>query len=182
MRRRAAWRILQLLLVFVGAAAFAVTAGNPAVASTNWTTAPALVAQAEPPPGEQPAAPDSGVSGELSPKPEDNLPAAKSDSTAAPPDSVSTAPPDSTTTAPPDSTSAAPADSSSTGATIKPNSALSDTLQFLPPPGSQTGIEPKAGGTPAAPKQRTGLLGIHPIAILFGLAVLNYFIIKAVTN
>jgi len=135
-----------------------------------------LIAQTEPPPGEQPAEPDSGSSGERYPKPEDHLPTTKADSTAARPDSVSTVPSD--------STSAGPADSSAAGTTFKPKgSALPDTLQFLPPPGSQKGGEPKAGGAAEAlPKQRVGILGIHPIAILLGIAVLNYFIIKAVTH
>src|SRR5882672_5518239 len=103
MRRRAAWRLLQQLLVFVVAVACGATTGYPAHASTSGAAASALIAQTEPPPGEQPAEPDSGSSGELYPKPEDHLPTTKADSTAARPDSVSTVPSDSTSAGPADS-------------------------------------------------------------------------------
>jgi hypothetical protein len=101
---------------------------------------------------------------------------AKADSSAVPPDSTAAAAPDSAAAAQPDSTAA--------GTTFKPKgSALPDTLEFLPPPGSPAGGAAKPGdAAPAAPKQRVGLLGIHPIAILFGIAALHYFIIKAVSN
>ena len=102
--------------------------------------------------------------------------AARRDSTAARPDSVSTAPSD--------STSFVPTDSSGAGTTFKPkgSSVLPDTLQFLPPPGSHTAGGTKTGGAAEKPKERTGLFGLTPIAILLSIAVLNYFIIKAVTH
>jgi hypothetical protein len=120
--------------------------------------------------------------------PSDSVPtAAKPDSfpNAAPTDSVpAPAPPDTVRTAAPDTISTVPADTSAASATIKPKgtSILPDTLEFLPP-GSQAGAQPKgAGAAPAAPKQRVGLLGIHPVAILFGLAALSYFVVKAATD
>ena len=165
-------RLPNFLLALVIAAAWAVSNCSPVVASTGASTAPAVMAQAEPPPGEQPVEPDSSA---VSPN---SVPTAPADST-------STAPPDSVPSARPDSTSAAPPDSSATGAKAVPKqSVLPDTLQFLPPPGSQTG-EPMAGGaagTPAPPKQRVGLFGLTPIVILIGIAALHYFVIKAVSN
>ena len=151
------------LLAIVVVAAWAVMIGAPAPASTGASAAPA---QAEPPPGGAPGTPGSS---------------------AVSPDSVSTAPPDSVSGARADSTAAVPPDSSaaSTKAAAK-QSVLPDTLEFLPPPGSQTGSEPKAGGAvgpPAPPpKQRVGLFGLTPIVILIGIAALHYFVIKAVAN
>ena len=131
MRRRAAWRLLQLLLVFAVAVAYGARNGGGARAST------------------------SGV-------------VAKADSTAARSDS----------------TSIVPADSSGAGTTFKPkgSSVLPDTLQFLPPPGSKAAGEPKTGEAAAKPKEKGSLFGLTPIAILLGIAVLNYFIIRAVTH
>lgn len=66
-----------------------------------------------------------------------------------------------------------------------------DTLSLptTTPPATNSAAGPAVVGAHAAPppaaappKPRTGILGIHPIAILFGLAALNYFIIKAATN
>ncbi|HYR69676.1 MAG TPA: hypothetical protein VER77_07310 [Candidatus Dormibacteraeota bacterium] len=116
--------------------------------------------------------------------------AARTDSTAARPDSTAARPgstaarSDSVSTIQSDSTSTVPADSSGAGTTFKPkgSSVLPDTLQFLPPPGSKTGGEPKTGDAAAKPKERGGLFGLTPIAILLGIAVLNYFIIRAVTH
>lgn len=160
------------------AVAWIVNHSGAAHASTSGPAAVAATGQTEPPTGGQPANPDS-ASGDFFPGPADNPPSAKADSSAAAPDSVATAPPDSTT--------GTPADSAATSTKYKQsNSALPDTLQFLPPPGSTTGSGTKAGGgtesKPAAPKERVGFLGVHPIAILFGLAVLHYFIIKAVSD
>ena len=59
---------------------------------------------------------------------------------------------------------------------------LPDTLEFLPPPGTKTGGAPKAGEGAAKPKERTGLFGLTPIAILLSIAVLNFFVVKAVTK
>ena len=145
------------------AVAWAVNDSMFARASTSGSAAMAAIGQTEPPTGGQPANPDSG-------------------SSAVRPDSVSAVPRDTTSAAPPDTTSSAP---DSVGVGVKPSqSALPDTLQFLPPPGSTTGGGGKPGVTdkPTAPKERTGILGIHPIVILLGVAVLNYFIIKAVTD
>ena len=61
--------------------------------------------------------------------------------------------------------------------TLRATSAPPETL-FAPAP---HGIGPRA--TPPVsppPKQRTGIWGVHPIAILLGLAVLHYFITKSV--
>jgi len=162
-------RLPNFLLALVIAAAWAVSNCSPVVASTGASTAPTVVAQAEPPPGEQPVGPDSSA---VSPN---SVPTAPADSTSsAPRDSISSAGLDSTSTVLPDS--------SATSAKVVPKqSALSDTLQFLPPPGSQT-ADPKAGGAAAPPKQRAGLFGLTPIVILIGIAALHYFVIKAVSD
>ena len=163
MRRRAAWRLPQHLLVFVVAVACSASNGNAACASTSGAAAMADSTVGRP--DSTAARPDST--------------AARPDSTVGRPDSTA-ARPDSVSAVPSDSTSTVPADSSGAGTTFKPkgSSVLPDTLQFLPPPGSQT----KAGEAAAKPKERTGLLGLTPIVILLGLAVLNYFIIKAVSH
>lgn len=64
-----------------------------------------------------------------------------------------------------------------------------DTLSLPTTTPTNSSAGPAVGGAHAAPppaaappKPRTGLLGIHPIAILLGLAALNYFIVKAATN
>lgn len=61
--------------------------------------------------------------------------------------------------------------------TLRATSARPETL-FAPPP---HGIGPKPT-TPAAaqPKQRTGIWGVSPIAILLALAVVHYFVTKSV--
>lgn len=61
--------------------------------------------------------------------------------------------------------------------TLRATSARPETL-FAPPP---HGVGPKPT-TPAAatPKQRTGIWGVSPIAILLALAVVHYFVTKSV--
>lgn len=56
-----------------------------------------------------------------------------------------------------------------------------DTLRLTP--SATDGTARPSSTTPAAPpKARSGVLGLHPAAILIGLAVLQYFIIKAATD
>lgn len=145
-------RLLLFILAFVIGVAWALTTYVPALASTS-----------------------AGA---------DSLAVPPDSTAAAQPDSIAAAAPDSAAAAQPDSAAAAPPDSAETGTTFKPKgSALPDTLEFLPPPGSHAGGAAKPGDAgPVAPKPRTGFLGIHPIAILFGIAALHYFIIKAVSN
>lgn len=82
-----------------------------------------------------------------------------------------------------DSTSGALPDSMEVNTKSKPaQSALPDTLQFLPPPGTQTGGEAKPANAPAPPKERKGIWGLTPIAILLAIAVLHFFIIKLASN
>jgi hypothetical protein len=64
-----------------------------------------------------------------------------------------------------------------------------DTLSLPTTTPTNSAAGPAVGGAHAAPppaaappKPRTGILGVHPIAILLGLAALNYFIVKAATN
>ncbi len=175
MRRRAAWRLLQHFLVFVVAVACDASGGNAADASTAAAKADSTTAR---PDSISTARHDS-----TSAQP-DSVPTARPDSTTTRRDSTPTARPDSISTAPSESTSVVPADTSGAGTPVKPkgSSVLADTLQFLPPPGAQTGGEPKAGGAPEKPKERVGLFGLTPIVILFGIAAINYFIIKAVTH
>ncbi len=154
-------RLLQFFLCFAGVVACVATVSAIAYASTSAST-------------------DSSAA-----RP-DSVSTARADSVStARPGSVSAARADSVTAVPPDSTSGALPDSVARNAK-SPQSVLPDTLQFLPPPGSQTGgTKPGEGtGTTAAgaPKERTGIWGIAPIAILLSIAVLHYFIIKAVSN
>lgn len=107
------------------------------------------------------------------------------------------------TGAPSDTTHAgAPADTTHTGALadttggfipaygVKPAAeAPFDTLSLPATTPTNSAAGPAVGGARAAPppaaappKARTGVLGVHPIAILIGLAALNYFVIKAVTD
>jgi hypothetical protein len=179
----------QLFLLFALAIALAWAVNDPVFsrASTGASDVAAAASQTEPPTGGQPANPDSGASGEV--KPGDNAPSVKADSSSVPPGSAPATAPDSIPAAPPasapatasDSISAAPPDSIPVS-TKQPQTALPDTLQFLPPPGTATGGAAKPAEKPAVPKERVGLFGIHPIAILLGIAVLNYFIIKAATD
>ena len=169
----------QLFLLFALAIALAWAVNDPVFsrASTGASDIVAAASQTEPPTGGQPANPDSAVSGEAKPGP---APAAGDSIPAAPPGSAPATAPDSISAAPRDTIPAAP---DSVGVTVKPQqTALPDTLQFLPPPGTATGGAAKPAEKPAAPKERVGLFGIHPIAILVGIAVLNYFIIKAATD
>jgi hypothetical protein len=172
MRRRAAWRLLQLLLVFAVAVAYGARNGGGARASTSG-----VVAKADSTAARQDstvARPDSAAARSDSTTARPGSTAARSDSTAARSDSV--------TTIPSDSTSIVPADSSGAGTTLKPkgSSVLPDTLQFLPPPGSKAAGETGEGA--AKPKEKGSLFGLTPIVILLGIAVLNYFIIRAVTH
>jgi hypothetical protein len=71
---------------------------------------------------------------------------------------------------------------------IKPGAeAALDTLR-LPSPQPTGGAaapaarQPQPAAAPAPPKQRVGVLGIHPAAILIGLGVLTYFITKWATD
>jgi len=167
MRRRAAWRHLQLLLVFAVAVAYGARNGGGARASTSGVVAKA----------------DSTAARQDSTAARPDSAAARTDSTTARPGSTA-ARSDSVSTIPSDSTSIVPADSSGAGTTFKPkgSSVLPDTLQFLPPPGSKAAGEPKTGEAAAKPKEKGSLFGLTPIAILLGIAVLNYFIIRAVTH
>ena len=174
-------RLLQLILLFAALVACVAIVSAIAHASTNGTSAKAAIGQTEPPAGGEPAGPDSAFSGELYPNPKDDFPSARPDSSVARPDSASAARADSVSAVPPDSTSGARPDSVGVGGKPK-QTALPDTLQFLPPPGSRTGVGPKPGEGTTAPKERTGIWGITPIAILLGIAVLHYFIIKAASN
>ncbi len=73
---------------------------------------------------------------------------------------------------------------------LKPNTdAALDTLRLPTPQPTGGAAAPAVGGAhptpPAAPppsKPRVGVFGLHPAAILIGLAALNYFIIKAASN
>ena len=75
---------------------------------------------------------------------------------------------------------------------IKPGAdAALDTLRLPSPQPTGGAAAPAArqpqpaaapAPTPAPPKQRVGVLGIHPAAILIGLGALTYFITKWVTD
>ena len=153
---------------------------------------------ASPPPGPAPstqgtkvspspsATSDSGSSAQVlpvtpTPTPEDTLhtaPGTTVPATTAPHDSLHT-----TVGTLPDSlhTRATVSDSlharSTAPETLRATSARPETL-FAPPP---HGVGPKPT-TPAAatPKQRTGIWGVSPIAILLALAVVHYFVTKSV--
>lgn len=60
------------------------------------------------------------------------------------------------------------------------SSAAGDTLQFIAPVPSGGVPAAPPGTSPPPPKQRTGILGIHPIAILLGLVLLHVFVINLV--
>ncbi len=85
-------------------------------------------------------------------------------------------PSDSTATPPP------------TGIILPSNGAPSDTLRAVQPatpgagatPGKTGGIGPQRPAS--APSERNGVLGISPVAIVAGLAVLHVFIVRAATN
>ena len=57
-----------------------------------------------------------------------------------------------------------------------------DTLRLPSAPSTSSAGKPTTGAQPppvaAPPKARVGIFGLHPAAILLGLAALNYFIIK----
>jgi hypothetical protein len=130
--------------------------------------------------------------GELGPTPDEPY------TTNEPQDTLGTAAPDTTgTAAPPDTTGSAPSDTTGTAASdttgtfevpIKPPAdAAMDTLSLpgtgqAPPATTPAGSRASPPATPPPVKARTGLLGIHPAAILIGLAALNYFIIKWATD
>ena len=80
-------------------------------------------------------------------------------------------------------TTGAAADSTP-GAILLPSApARGDTIRYDPNAPKQT---PGPARTPAvgaaAPKERSGFLGLHPAAIAFGLIVAHYFIVKAATD
>ena len=56
-----------------------------------------------------------------------------------------------------------------------------DTLRLITPTTNGAG-RPSTPPPAAPPKARTGVLGLHPAAILLGLAALQYFIVKAATD
>ncbi len=56
-----------------------------------------------------------------------------------------------------------------------------DTLRLTPPATDGT-VRPSSTPPAVPPKARSGVLGVHPVAILLGLTVLSYFIVKAATN
>ena len=112
--------------------------------------------------------------------------------TAPPPSTPSTSSPDTALTAPPDTSQALPSGPTLPDTTARtpafvpsvPDSATrarraaaaadsGDTLMSAKPRQA-----PPAGPAPEAKKPRSGILGVHPIAILLGLAVLHYFVTK----
>lgn len=131
-----------------------------------------------PPPGAAPsAAAQSNTTGAIA-----DSTGARADSTSAKADSTS---------AKADSTGAR-ADTSAfvPSGVVKPAAeAPFDTLSLpTTPPPTNSSAGPAIGSahppTPpvAPPKQRVGILGLHPAAILIGLAALNYFIVKWATD
>lgn len=88
----------------------------------------------------------------------------------------------------PDSTAAAAEPDSGAALLQTPAAADSgapmDTLRMTTPAsgaGSSAG-RPSTPAPAAVPQPRTGVLGLHPVAILLGLAVMQYFIVKAATD
>lgn len=199
-------RILQSVVVFVvcALACVAMTAwvAPRAVAAPAQNPSPPDSSDAPPSKGDE-----LGPGPEVGPEPSQQPPAEPPPSEQPPP---SEAQPGAGTQSAP--TTGVPSDSTHTGAPADSSqaAALSDTTNIAPsavmkpaaeapfdtlslpgtgPAPTNSSAGPAVGGarpsTPPPvlpPKARTGVFGIHPVAILFGLAALNYFIIKWATN
>lgn len=136
---------------------------------------------------EQPVAPDTTTTAPQA------QPSTPPDTTTTTPTIQATSVPDTLRTAPVDtlhsSTLITPPDSTNAAIRAPAQSAVPDTLfpttpgQVLPagPPRTvTTQAHPPQGPPQPPPKPRTGILGIHPIAILVGLAALHYAVIHLV--
>jgi hypothetical protein len=147
---------------------------------------PADTLNTSPPPAEQQqAAPDTTTIPPQAP------PSTPPDTTTAAPTIQAISVPDTLRTAPPDtlhSLSTTP-DSTNAALRVPAQTAVPDTLfpttsgQVLPVgPQATATTQPHAPQGPPvpSPKPRTGILGIHPIAILVGLAALHYAVIHLV--
>ena len=83
-----------------------------------------------------------------------------------------------------DSAAAAPADSGG-GAVVLPvtprQPTVGDTIRY-DPSHPNPAAAPRPAPAKSATATRTGFLGLHPAAIVFGLVLVHYFVVKAVTD
>jgi hypothetical protein len=200
-RRSAAVVVIATALASVLCGAGPISAGGPSPAASERSAEPDWIAQLPSGGGEDVSPADT-----LNTSPPAEQQQVAPDTTTIPPQAQPSTPPDTTTAAPtiqaisvPDTLGTAPADTlhplsttpDSTNAALRvpAQTAVPDTLfpttpgHVLPagPQGTVTTQPHAPQGPPVPPpKPRTGLFGIHPIAILVGLAALHYAVIHLV--
>jgi hypothetical protein len=90
--------------------------------------------------------------------------------------------PDTTGAPAPNALPVSPAPSDSGRAIVPANPALQETIRYVQPTDpAVTGKAPAPNLVPVAPKRKGGIFGLGPAVVILSLAVVHFFVVKAVT-